>query len=224
MRKRQRTDAAAADDAAASASTGSAAGTQAARTSSDGVTVSLRPLRTAAAGAPALTLAHQSALTGVHELKAAYAAHSGLALDRLKLLYSRKPCADTKTLRDVVGADKLGPAATVEFSVMITGGSGSGTGSGTGTGTGTVTDDLVAARSSVQSAAPDSRGTRGDSAVAGTGKEPSPSKSSMEESLGKDEFWRGLAEFLVGRLDNPGEGRRLTSLFRRAYVEDSAAK
>jgi len=48
------------------------------------------------------------------------ATHIGASgTDKIRLLYKRKPCADSKTLKEIVGDEALREA---EFSVMVTGG------------------------------------------------------------------------------------------------------
>ena len=79
------------------------------------MTVTLRSLRN-----PPLDvkLAAQPLTTSLLEVKAALAAQTGLAPDKLRLLYGKKPVADSKVLRDVVGDGDT----AVEFSVMVMGG------------------------------------------------------------------------------------------------------
>jgi len=69
-----------------------------------------------------LRLANQPLSTSVFDLKSAYAAQNpGLAVDKIKLLHSKKPIVDSKTLKDVLG-EAAEAARDVEFSVMVMGG------------------------------------------------------------------------------------------------------
>ena len=93
--------------------------TKRARTAAPGeersVTVLLKSLRN-----PPLDvkLAAQPLTTSLLDVKAALAAETGLAADKLRLLHGKKPVADSKVLKDVVGDGDT----TVEFSVMVMGG------------------------------------------------------------------------------------------------------
>jgi hypothetical protein len=69
-----------------------------------------------------LALTNQALSTSVFDLKTAYAAQNpGLAVDKIKLLHSKKPVADSKTLKDILG-EAAEAARDVEFSVMVMGG------------------------------------------------------------------------------------------------------
>ncbi|KAK3683725.1 cell-cycle control medial ring component [Podospora appendiculata] len=74
---------------------------------------------------PNLPLPTTSAL----DIKTAVASASNIPLSKLKLLYSKKPVPDSKTLKDVLGGvDASAPApapASMEFSVMVMGGAAS---------------------------------------------------------------------------------------------------
>jgi ubiquitin-like protein 4 len=69
-----------------------------------------------------LALANQVLSTSVFDLKTAYAAQNpGLAVEKIKLLHSKKPVADSKSLKDVLG-EAAEAARDVEFGVMVMGG------------------------------------------------------------------------------------------------------
>lgn len=83
------------------------------------VAVALKNLKTPSLS---LVLANQALNTSVFELKTAYAAQNpGLVVDKVKLLHNKKPVADSKTLKDVLGEAAEG-ARNVEFGVMVMGG------------------------------------------------------------------------------------------------------
>ncbi|KAI7329914.1 hypothetical protein KC340_g4444 [Hortaea werneckii] len=98
---------------------------------SQNVTATLKPMRAGAGDAtsiPDLTLE-----TTLHEIKTRYAQLSGLAVEKVKVLYNKKPAGDLKTLREVLvgsGAKDVASIGNVELSVMIMGGA-AGTGSTT---------------------------------------------------------------------------------------------
>lgn len=67
-----------------------------------------------------MTLPAQPLATSVLELKQAVAAHAGLpGAEKIRLLYKKKPCTDSKTVKELLG-DEM--AKEIEFSVMIMGG------------------------------------------------------------------------------------------------------
>jgi hypothetical protein len=59
--------------------------------------------------------------TSAYDLKSAYASKSGAAVDKIKLLYNKKPVTDSKTLKDLLG-DAAESTNDVEFTVMVMGG------------------------------------------------------------------------------------------------------
>jgi len=84
----------------------------------DAVTVKIRSMRNPPLD---LTLPTPQPIhtTSVLEVKNAVSTGTGIPLDKIKLLYAKKPAADSKTLKDLLaGAD----ATEIEFSVMIMGG------------------------------------------------------------------------------------------------------
>lgn len=57
----------------------------------------------------------------VFELKEVFAKEKGLQTEKIKVLFSKKPVADSKTLKDILG-DNADEATDVEFGVMVMGG------------------------------------------------------------------------------------------------------
>ncbi|MCJ1478305.1 hypothetical protein MMC13_006982 [Lambiella insularis] len=81
------------------------------------LTVSLKSLRNPPLD---IVLPGQAPTTSVLELKQAVAEKVGIqGTEKIRLLYRKKPCADSKTVRDVLGGEV---GAEVEFSVMVMGG------------------------------------------------------------------------------------------------------
>ncbi|KAK0634536.1 cell-cycle control medial ring component [Bombardia bombarda] len=66
------------------------------------------------------------ATTSALDVKAAVAAQTGIPLDKIKLLYNKKPAADSKTLKDLLaqpaGGEVDSSVKSIEFSVMVMGG------------------------------------------------------------------------------------------------------
>lgn len=59
--------------------------------------------------------------TSVFELKEMFGRERGLQTERVKILFNKKPVADSKTLKDILG-DSAESTKDVEFSVMVMGG------------------------------------------------------------------------------------------------------
>ena len=68
-----------------------------------------------------LTLPSQSVTTSVIDLKSAIAKEvRAKSIDGVKVLYNKKPCADSKTIKDILGEEEI--PSEMEFSIMIMGG------------------------------------------------------------------------------------------------------
>lgn len=145
-----------------------------------------------------LRLDSQSPSTSVHELKTAYAAQHGLAVEKVKLLHNRKPVADSKTLREVLPEREQ--VGEVEFSVMVMGGGG------------VSAAPERAATPPVEAPQPvnEAGEVQGNEAPVVQGR----------EVLDTEEFWEDLRGFLVQRLRDDAEGRRVAAIFRGAFERD----
>lgn len=85
--------------------------------SSPGLTVTLKSLRNPPLD---LSLPGQPLTTSVLELKQKVATELGTeGTDKIRILYRKKPCADSKSVKDVVGDE--GGKGPVDFSVMVMG-------------------------------------------------------------------------------------------------------
>ncbi len=60
----------------------------------------------------------QSLSTSIHDLKQSVSEQSAIPSDKTKLLYKKKPCPDSKTLKELLADGDV----DVEFSVMVMGG------------------------------------------------------------------------------------------------------
>jgi len=82
------------------------------------VTVRLRSLRNPPLD---MTSSGQPLSTSIHDLKQTVSEKEGIASEKIKLLYKKKPCADSKTLKELLADGDT----DAEFSVMVMGGSSS---------------------------------------------------------------------------------------------------
>ena len=88
--------------------------------SAPALTITLKSLRNPPLS---LSLSSQPSSISIQELKAAVAKHIGTesgATGNIRILYKKKPCSDSRTVKEVIG-DEV--SREVEFSVMIMGGS-----------------------------------------------------------------------------------------------------
>lgn len=68
-----------------------------------------------------LTLPSQPLTTSIIDLKSAISKEvKAKSIEGIKILYNKKPCADSKTVKDVLGEEEM--PGEMEFSVMIMGG------------------------------------------------------------------------------------------------------
>jgi hypothetical protein len=109
-----------------------------------------------------------------------------VAVDKIKLLYSKRPVADSKTLKDVLGDGSGQGGQAAEFTVMLLGGA----------------VPSVSAPTAEVADAP--AGTQ-DATRIPVGKE-----------LETEDFWIDLKGFLIQRLKDEKEGERLAKVFRNA--------
>ena len=85
--------------------------------SAPAITVSLKSLRNPPLD---LSLPAQSLTTSVLDLKQKVVEELGITgTDKVRLLYKKKPCSDSKSIKDVLGDET---PVTAEFSVMVIGG------------------------------------------------------------------------------------------------------
>ena len=117
-------------------------------------------------------------------------------MDKIKLLYNKKPTTDSKTLKDLLGDDAA--ATEVEFTVMVMGGIPTG------------------ASPRIQTPEPAMA-----EAPAPTPPVAEGSGSSGKDVLREDGFWDDLQGFLQQRIRDEGEATRLAGLFRSAWQKGS---
>lgn len=153
------------------------------------LTISLKNLKTPTAS---YTLPAQPLSTSIFDLKTAYASQSGALVDKIKLVYNKKPTTDSKTLKDLLGDGSA--ETTVEFSVMVMGGIPVGVSP-------RIQSPEPAAEAAALSPPPVAQG----------------SGASGKEVLREDGFWDDLRGFLQQRIRDEGEAARLSGLFRSAW-------
>ena len=153
----------------------------------------------------AVTLSDITLDTSIHDLKTQYAQKANQPLDKVKLLLSRKPAADLKTLKE------LGVDGDAEFTVMVMGGASGGT--------------PAASSPSVEKTEPPLPASAPPPDKMDIDPAPESEKAQMEAKseastvdgiLQSEEFWADLKGFLVQRLRDQGDGERLAGVFREA--------
>jgi hypothetical protein len=141
-----------------------------------------------------MKLQEQSLDTSILDLKNAVAREVGLeGVGKVRVLWQKKPCADSKSVKDVVGDLEVGGEG-VEFSVMIIGGVGGA-------------DDSKKSEPTTEMEVDTPPVAQGPSG---------------EEVLGTEEFWGDLRGFLVQRLRDEGKAGEVFEAFRGAWRERGA--
>jgi ubiquitin-like protein 4 len=82
------------------------------------LTISLKSLRNPPLD---IILKSQSPLTSILDLKTEVSSQSSIPVDKIRILYKKKPVRDAKVLKDLVGEEET----SVEFSIMVMGGAAS---------------------------------------------------------------------------------------------------
>lgn len=129
-----------------------------------------------------IKLSSQPLNTSILDIKTSVAAQASLQVDKIKVLHKKKPVADTKVLKDLLGEEET----SVEFSVMVMGGAAAAAAAAaadasTATATADVTPDAGTAKTG-ETAAAVAQGLSG------------------EAVLQTDEFWTDLRGFLSQRI------------------------
>jgi hypothetical protein len=142
-------------------------------------------------------------------LKQHYSTESSIPASKIKILYKKKPVADSKTLVEVIGSEA---EAEVEFGVMVMGGAGGGAaGSGVSSPAVVQSPPAVAppmeSEKGLASAGETSAGTATGTSAGGSGK----------EVVATSEFWADLRNFVLQRTKDEVESERLVGVFRGAW-------
>jgi hypothetical protein len=148
--------------------------------------------------------------TSIFDLKSAYSTSTSIPAAKIKILYRKKPAADSKTVAEIIGQDA---GQAVEFTVMILGGAVSTP----------VTSPPAVAPSEADKGLGSTRA--GDVEMSGTDTVGSVAQGpSGKEVVGGEEFWSDLRGFVVQRLRDEKEGERLVDVFRRAWEVEEGVK
>lgn len=159
--------------------------------------VSLKSLRNPPLDLP---LSSQTPQTSILELKQAVAEHLGLkGTEKIRLLYAKKPCADSKSVKDVVGDGMEEGKEGVEFSVMVMGGLPGAGGEGKKETEGSNVDAQME-----------------DAPVAAEG-------LSGIGVLRSEEFWEDLQGFLMQRVRNQRVAEGTLGMFKDAWREKGSS-
>lgn len=142
---------------------------------------------------PAAGISTTSALDIKMAVAAEAAAGGGgdIPLDKLRLLYRKKPVADSKSLKDLLG-DEAATVTSIEFSVMVMGGGGGAT-----------------AATKQASPAP----------AAGTATGEVAQGLSGEGVLETDDFWTDLQGYLQQRIRSEKVAEEACVKFRDAWAK-----
>lgn len=118
-----------------------------------------------------IRLSSQPLNTSILDVKTSVSSETTIPVDKIKVLHKKKPVADSKVLKDLLGEDET----SVEFSVMVLGGA-----------------------AAAASPAPKNEG--GPSAAAAADSASTAQGTSGEAVLQTDAFWTDLRGFLSQRI------------------------
>lgn len=168
-----------------------------------------------------ITLKSQSTTTtSVLDIKQVIASQTGIALPKIKLLFNKKPVADTKTIRDILVGGEVPKGGEVEFGVMVLGGAASLPASPPPAQTppASTPEPTTAAAATSQE---QEQGRGGGEEEPPQAKAPvmaAPGQVSGEEVLTSQEFWGDLEGFLQQRVRDEAVAKRAAALFRDAWA------
>lgn len=117
-----------------------------------------------------IQLTSQPLNTSILDIKTAVAEQASLLADKIKVLHKKKPVADSKVLKELLGEDDV----SIEFSVMVLGGAAAAAAV-------PATSPAANAEQPIEAANP-AQGTSGEAVLA------------------TDEFWTDLRGFLLQRI------------------------
>ncbi|KAL9636451.1 MAG: hypothetical protein Q9164_002815 [Protoblastenia rupestris] len=134
--------------------------------------------------------------TSVLELKERIATEVGMdGIEKIKVLWERKPVSDAKIVKEVIGEEGL-QKAEVEFGVMVMG--------------------YVAPAAASKADVP--KETAGDKMEVDGERETAAAEGAIgEEALGREEFWDDLKGFLQQRLKDESLAEDALGVFRNAW-------
>ena len=158
------------------------------------ITIALKSLRNPPID---LRLSGQALSTSIHELKIAVAEKLGeKGTEKIRLLYKKKPCSDSKTIAEVVGEESAGE---VEFGVMVIG---------------WTAPQLPEA---TEAATIGAEGQQGSGADVEMKEAPVAQGPSGEEVMNEDEFWDDLKGWLLQRVRDEGVAAEAVGCFMQGW-------
>ncbi|KAG9195932.1 hypothetical protein G6011_01053 [Alternaria panax] len=180
---------------------------------STAITITLKPMKPSTPTIPLSSV--DPAKTSVYDLKQQYATQASLQPAKIKILYKKKPVADSKTLAEVIGTDA---GSEVEFGVMVMagaalGGSGSGAASPASASTPVTSPPAVAPPTESEKGLASAGETHAGTATGATA-------ASGKDVVATDEFWGDLKNFVMQRTKDADESERLLGVFRAAWEQN----
>lgn len=157
------------------------------------VTISLKSSRNPVLS---MTLADKSLATSILDLKQIIAKELKMdGIEKIKVLYQKKPCSDAKTVKELKGEDDL--SGEMELGVMIMGYTASNLRERDAAGTSSKEESKD--KDVEMKEAPVAQGTSGD------------------EVLASEEFWDDLKGFLTQRIRDEGTAGKVFESFKGAW-------
>ncbi|KAF1933414.1 uncharacterized protein M421DRAFT_415756 [Didymella exigua CBS 183.55] len=146
--------------------------------------------------------------TSVYDLKSHYASATGIPASKIKILYKKKPVADSKLVSEIVGADA---GTDLEFGVMIMGGA-----------TAVTPAESPAATPAAAAPSESDKGLAGADAAADTAASGGATVvgPSGKDVVATEAFWGDLNNFMLQRIKDENESERLVGVFRKAWESD----
>jgi hypothetical protein len=164
-----------------------------------------------------ITLSSQSPFTSILDLKASVSEQASIPIEKIKVLYNKKPAGDTKTVAELLG-DKAQATTEVELGLMILGGAASVTPRASPapspTAASTASGSAPASEKATAQAASQFKPVVEDKSAQSPRTSVGPSG---KEVLATEEFWSDLKGFLTQRLKDEAEGERVLGVFRKAH-------
>ncbi|KAB8342782.1 hypothetical protein FH972_022380 [Carpinus fangiana] len=174
---------------AAASSTQAAAAPSGASSTPD-ITVTLKPLR----GAPTTLPPVSASTASIYDLKALCGKQTGYAPDKIKILWERRPVADSKTLGEVLG-DAAQGKTEVELGVMFV-------------GQPTATPGVAGSGS----------GSEAPAADAAKDETPVAQGQSGADVLKTPQFWRDLEGWMLQRVRDEAVGKDAVEVWKKAWA------
>ncbi|KAF1953139.1 hypothetical protein CC80DRAFT_478098 [Byssothecium circinans] len=160
------------------------------------ITITLKPMKPTTPTIPVPNIS--AAKTSIYDLKTSYATSTSLPAAKIKILYKKKPVADSKTVAEVIGTDA---GDEVEFGVMVMGGA---------------VPTPVTSPPAVAPTEAEKGLVSGEKVEGG----PAAQGPSGKEVVAGDAFWDDLKGFLVQRIRDEKEGERLVGVFKGAWENE----